>query len=114
MTHGRTYSEQRYSQLDQINDSSVDRLGLAWHYDLDTNRGQQASPIVVDGVMYTTSAGSKVQALNARTGELLWQFDPEVPVAWDHKAWLRFSESRSRGLDGTGVRRHIGRPLDRA
>ena len=90
LTHGRTYSEQRYSPLDQINDSSVDRLGLAWHYDLDTNRGQQASPIVVDGVMYTTSAGSKVQALNARTGELLWQFDPEVPVAWDHKACCGF------------------------
>ncbi len=86
LTHGRTYSEQRYSPLDQINDSSVDRLGLAWHYDLDTNRGQQASPIVVDGVMYTTSAWSKVQALNAGTGELLWQFDPEVPGAWAIKS----------------------------
>ncbi len=86
LAHGRTWSEQRYSPLDQINDANVGELGLAWYLDLDTSRGQQASPIVVDGMMYTTSAWSKVQALNARTGQLAWQYDPEVPKAWDAKS----------------------------
>lgn len=83
LSHGRTYSEQRYSPLNQINGSNVGRLGLAWHLDLDTKRGQQASPIVVDGVMYSTSAWSKVQAIDAATGRLLWQYDPQVPREWD-------------------------------
>ena len=83
LAHGRTWSEQRYSPLDQINDENVSQLGLAWHFDLDTKRGQQASPIVVDGTMYTTSAWSKVQALDAKTGELKWQFDPAI-----HKSWV--------------------------
>ena len=69
LAHGRTSSEQRHSPLDQINDSNVDELGLAWFADLDTSRGQQASPIIVDGMMYTTSAWSKVQAIDAATGE---------------------------------------------
>lgn len=76
---GRTYDEQRFSPLDRINTENVARLGLAWYYDLDTNRGQEASPIVVDGVLYVTSAWSKVFAFNAKTGKLLWQFDPQVP-----------------------------------
>jgi PQQ-dependent dehydrogenase (methanol/ethanol family) len=86
LSNGRTYSEQRYSPLDQIDEATVGDLGLAWYLDLDTNRGQQASPIVVDGVMYSTSAWSKVQAIDAATGELLWQYDPEVPLEWDKKA----------------------------
>ena len=86
LAHGRTWSEQRYSPLDQINDGNVSELGFAWHFDLDTARGQQATPIVVDGVMYTTSAWSKVQVLDAKTGQLKWQFDPEVPKEWDANA----------------------------
>lgn len=86
LSNGRTYSEQRYSPLDQINEATVGDLGLAWYLDLDTSRGQQASPLIVDGVMYSTSAWSKVQAINAATGELLWQYDPEVPPEWDAKA----------------------------
>jgi quinohemoprotein ethanol dehydrogenase len=82
MTQGRTYDEQRFSPLNQINDQNVSQLGLAWFYDLDTNRGQEATPIVVDGVMYFTSAWSKVFALNAVTGQLLWSYDPKVPGNW--------------------------------
>jgi quinohemoprotein ethanol dehydrogenase len=79
LTHGGTYLEQRYSPLDAVNDGNVSGLKLAWFHDFDTNRGQEATPIVVDGVMYTTSAWSKVYALNAATGERLWSYDPEVP-----------------------------------
>jgi len=82
MTYGRTYAEQHFSPLNQINDHNVSQLGLAWYYDLDTNRGQEATPIVIDGVMYFTSAWSKVFALNAATGKLLWSYDPKVPGSW--------------------------------
>src|SRR5215470_2847016 len=82
LTHGRTYSEQRFSPLEQINDANADKLGLAWYYDLDTNRGQEATPLVVNGVMYFTTAWSKVIALNAATGIRLWSYDPQVPREW--------------------------------
>lgn len=78
MSHGRTYSEQRYSPLTQINTDSVSQLGLAWSFDLETERGIEATSIVVDGVMYTTSAWSIVHALDPRTGQRLWSFDPEI------------------------------------
>lgn len=86
VTHGRTYSEQRFSPLDTINADNVQRLGLAWFLDLDTNRGQEATPLVIDGVIYSTSAWSKLQAIDAATGELLWQYDPQVPGEFGVKA----------------------------
>jgi glucose dehydrogenase len=82
LTHGRTYSEQRFSPLKQINDQNVGELGLAWHYDFGTKRGLEATPLVIDGVMYVTGNWSVVHALDAKTGEHLWQFDPEVDPAW--------------------------------
>lgn len=82
MSYGRTYSEQRFSPLKQINDQNVGQLALAWYVDLDTRRGQEATPIVVDGVMYFTTAWSKVFAVKAATGEKLWSYDPKVPPEW--------------------------------
>jgi quinohemoprotein ethanol dehydrogenase len=79
LTTGHDYGDTRFSPLREITDANVHRLGLAWYYDLDTHRGQEATPVVVDGVMYTTSAWSKVQAFDASTGRLLWRFDPKVP-----------------------------------
>lgn len=79
MSHGRTYDEQRHSPLKSINDRNVGELGLAWTARLDIDRGVEATPIVVDGVMYTTGAKSIVYAFDARSGTLLWKFDPEVP-----------------------------------
>ena len=78
MIYGRTYSEQRFSPLTKINADNVKNLGLAWYYDLDTDRGQEATPVVVDGVMYITTAWSMVKAFDAKTGKLLWDFDPKV------------------------------------
>ncbi|GAL96003.1 alcohol dehydrogenase large subunit [Acetobacter tropicalis NRIC 0312] len=77
--HGRTAAEQRYSPLSQINTENVKRLGLAWYEDFDTLRGQEGTPLIIDGVMYLTTNWSKVEALNAATGELLWRYDPRVP-----------------------------------
>jgi quinohemoprotein ethanol dehydrogenase len=79
LTTGRTYSEQRFSPLASITDGNVSQLGLAWTYKLDVDRAVEATPVVVDGVMYTTGAFSIVYALDARTGALQWKFDPEVP-----------------------------------
>ncbi|MEE4539866.1 MAG: PQQ-dependent dehydrogenase, methanol/ethanol family [Erythrobacter sp.] len=79
ITHGRTYSEQRFSPLSQIDTANVGKLGLAWHADMDTARGQEATPLVIDGKLYLTTAWSKVKAFDAASGEPLWEYDPEVP-----------------------------------
>ncbi len=79
LTHGRTYSEQRFSLLDDINRKNIDDLKLAWVYETGTKRGLEATPIVVNGVIYTTGSWSRVYAINAMTGKELWHYDPEVP-----------------------------------
>jgi quinohemoprotein ethanol dehydrogenase len=79
---GRTYDEQRYSPLAQINEKTIGGLGLAWYYDLQTQRGIEGTPIVVDGVMYATSAWTVTVALDAKTGRELWRYDPKVPPEW--------------------------------
>jgi PQQ-dependent dehydrogenase (methanol/ethanol family) len=82
LEHGRTYDEQRFSPLDQINDKNVGQLGLDWTLDTDTTRGLEASPIVVDGVMYMSLTWGVTIAVDARSGKELWRFDPEVPGEW--------------------------------
>jgi quinohemoprotein ethanol dehydrogenase len=80
MAPGRDYGEQHFSPLKSIDASNVKQLGLAWSYDLDTaHRGQESTPLVIDGVMYVSSAWSKVFALDAKSGKALWTFDPKVP-----------------------------------
>jgi quinohemoprotein ethanol dehydrogenase len=86
LSHGRGYDEKRHSPLKQISVGNVSKLKLAWFQDLDTNRGQEATPIVVDGLMFTTSAWSHVQAFDAVSGRPLWTFDPKVPGATGIKA----------------------------
>ncbi|MCC2658254.1 MAG: PQQ-dependent dehydrogenase, methanol/ethanol family [Panacagrimonas sp.] len=81
LSTGRNYGDQRFSPLDKINDQNVSKLGLAWTYKVDVDRGAEATPLVVDGVMYTTGAYSILYALDARTGKELWKYDPEVPRA---------------------------------
>ena len=86
LSYGRNYSEDRYSPLVQINKDNVSRLGLAWDIDLGFKRGFEATPIVVDGIMYVTGAWSKVFAIDARTGKLIWTYDPKVPGRYGMKA----------------------------
>ena len=82
MTYGRDYAEQRFSPLKSINTETVKNLGLAWYGDFDTRRGQESTPVVVDGTLYVTTAWSKVYAYDAKTGKQLWYFDPKVPGEW--------------------------------
>ncbi len=82
MSYGRDYAEQRFSPLTRINTDTIGQLGLAWYADFDTRRGQESTPIVVDGVIYVTTAWSKIYAYEAKTGRELWKFDPRVPGEW--------------------------------
>ncbi len=82
MSTGRTYDEQRHSPLQQINADNVKDLGLDWYFDYPTKRGMEATPIVVDGTLYTSGSWSIVYAFDAKSGKLLWYYDPQVPKSW--------------------------------
>ena len=79
LSYGRDYNEQRFSPLTQISDQTVNQLGLAWSADLDTARGQEATPLMHNGVLYVSTAWSMVKAYDAKTGALKWSYDPKVP-----------------------------------
>jgi quinohemoprotein ethanol dehydrogenase len=84
-SYGLDYAETRFSKLEQINADTVGDLSLAWSYNIESVRGVEATPIVVDGVMYVTGSWSIVHALDAVTGERLWVYDPEVPKEYASK-----------------------------
>jgi quinohemoprotein ethanol dehydrogenase len=86
LTYNRTLNEQRYSPLDQINADNVVQLKLAWRFPTNSTRGLEATPLVVDGVMYTTAPWSVVYAIDARSGAQIWSWDPKVPKEWGQKA----------------------------
>jgi len=79
LMNGGTYEERHYSPLDEINRDNIDQLNLAWFADYDVNLSQQGTPLYVDGVIYVSTAWSMVNAFDARTGELLWHYDPQTP-----------------------------------
>lgn len=120
LTDGRDQDDTFFSPLSSINARNVGRLGFAWQFDLGTRRGQEATPIVVDGVMYTSSARGHVYALDAVTGRLLWRFDPRVILAtlrnpccdlvnrgvavWRGRVYVESVDGRLHALDAaTGV-----------
>jgi len=80
LSYGRDQAETHYSPLDQITSDNIDRLGLAWTWEIPkTGARLEATPLVSDGVMYATGPHSFVFALDARTGEMKWQWDPGIP-----------------------------------
>jgi len=86
LLHGRTYDESRFSPLTEINDLNVDSLGLAWSFETGTNRGHETTPIVVDGMMFISAPWSVVFALDSKTGEEIWSFDPKADKDWARNA----------------------------
>jgi quinohemoprotein ethanol dehydrogenase len=86
MSTGRTYGEQRFSPLAQIDAGNVSELGLAWYGDFTSGRAQESTPLYVDGVLYVTTAWSNVKAYDARSGAPLWTFDAKVPREWGSRA----------------------------
>ena len=79
LNHGRTYKEQRYSPLTDINKNNVNELDLAWSFKFDTARGMEATPILHNGVLYVSTGWSHVHAIDARSGDELWHYDAKVP-----------------------------------
>ena len=86
LSYDRTWSQQRFSPLQQINTGNVDQLGLAWSIDLDNTRGLEATPLYHDGVLYTSLSWSRVMAVDAENGSILWSYDPGVDRARGRQA----------------------------
>jgi len=85
-TGGRDAAGTYYSPLARIDAGNVNRLGFAWEYKPGTHRGLQATPIVVDGRMYTSGNWGRVYALDARTGAQIWTYDPQPNMQWSRYA----------------------------
>ena len=96
LAFGRTYSEQRFSPLEQINDGNVKQLGVDWYMDLPDARGLVSTPLVVDGVIYFVASMNRVRAVDATTGEVLWIFDPRVAEHSDMR--VGFEHNRGIGI----------------
>ena len=105
LSYSRTWDEQRFSPLDQINDENVQALGLAWYDDLETFRGVQASPLVIDGVLYNVSIYNVVTAYDGKTGRVLWTYDPKVGPEW---ARLACCGPSARGIAAWQGKIYIG------
>jgi quinohemoprotein ethanol dehydrogenase len=76
--YGRTYSEQRFSPLEQVSAKTVEKLSVDWFVDLPDAVGLVATPLVADGIMYFVSSRNIVYAVEATSGRELWRFDPKV------------------------------------
>ena len=77
-SHGGSRDEGNYSVLDQINAQTVGRLGLAWSLDLPGEVSLEATPLAIDGRLYFSGSSSDVYAVDARSGRVLWKYDPQV------------------------------------
>jgi quinohemoprotein ethanol dehydrogenase len=86
LTSGRDFGKSHFSPLTQINKDNVNRLGFAWDYDTHTIRGLEATPIVVDGVMFTSGSIGQVYALDAKTGKEIWTYAPKVNMRVNQRA----------------------------
>jgi len=110
LAYGRTYSEKRFSPLSTINDANVSQLGVDWFVELPRARSLPGTPLVVDGVMYFEEFYNVVHAIDATTGEQLWEYDPRViehsgprlRVMWDYSRGLAFWQGKvySATIDG--------------
>ena len=94
LAYGRNYSEQRYSPLAQVNDANVSELGVAWYVDLPHDRSLVGTPLVVDGVLYFEGSYNVLRAVDAKTGALLWEYDPKVIETAGDRLRIMFDYSR--------------------
>ena len=78
LTNGRDLAQSYYSPLTQIGHENLEQLGFAWEYEIDTEHGMEATPIVVDGVLFSSGPGGTAFAVDAATGKERWRFEPEL------------------------------------
>jgi PQQ-dependent dehydrogenase (methanol/ethanol family) len=95
LMYGRTYDDHRFSPLNQINEQSIGKLGLAWSHEFGTTRGLEATPLVEDGILYTSGNWSVVYAIDAKTGKIRWTFDPKVQRS---RAYFICCDAVNRGV----------------
>jgi quinohemoprotein ethanol dehydrogenase len=102
LAYGRTHNERRFSPSDQINTSNVAKLKVDWFLDLPRDVGLVSTPLVVDGTLYFTGTMNVIRAVDAVTGKLLWEYDPQVAKAiagkrqsgWKHNRGISFYEGK--------------------
>ena len=98
LAFGRTYSEQRFSPLTQVNSLNIADLSVDWYLDLPDDRGLTSTPLVVDGILYFIGSMNVVRAVDGATGEVLWEYDPDIVghaahrmrSGWDHNRGIGF------------------------
>ena len=114
ITHGRTYSEQRFSPLSEITASNVGQLGLAWSFDTDTDRGLEATPLVVGRrPLHDRLVERRLRHRCAQRAAAV-EVRPAGAARDGPQGLLRRRQSRCRALQGQGLRRHARRAADRA
>jgi quinohemoprotein ethanol dehydrogenase len=116
LLNGRTYDAAHFSPLQQITDKNAGGLGLAWYLDIEGAMGVVSEPIVVDGVIYVSAPQSRIYAVDAVTGKLIWKFDPKVRLnqaingsysartnagvaVWDGKVFVGTGDCRLVAID---------------
>ena len=106
--HGHGYDNTRYSPLASINTGNVDKLKLAYSFQLGSLRSNEAAPIVIGDTMYvSTSWGPRfVYALNAATGAIKWVYEPEIP---DDVLQFACCDVNSRGVTYADGKLFVGR-----
>src|SRR5438552_12625227 len=110
----RTDNAWGYSPLDQINRQNVNQLQLAWSWAMDDTGANEATPLVYDGIMYLPNPRGVIQALDAATGDLIWQYRPQTarPPApapgaggGERTAIPRLAQGAAGAGDGRGIQR---------
>ncbi|MBT7952135.1 MAG: PQQ-dependent dehydrogenase, methanol/ethanol family [Gammaproteobacteria bacterium] len=121
MMYGRTYKEQRYSPLQQINDKNVSKLNLEWYADIPSINGFSSTPLVIDGTIYLTGSFANVFAIDTREGNVKWHYNPGVSpdgslasawasrinrgvAFWEDKLYLATGDCRLIALDAKSGR----------
>jgi len=102
---GRDQHGTYYSPLTDITPDNVGKLGFAWDYDTHSTRGLEATPLVIDGVMYTSGNFGRVYALDAATGKGLWTYDPHIDGQWSRYACC---DAVNRGVVAFDGRLYVG------
>ena len=105
LTAGRDANGTYFSPLKDINADNVGRLGFAWNYRLGTHRGFEATPLVIDGVMYAVGTFGRVYALDAATGAEIWTYDPQIDGQWGRYACC---DAVNRGIVAFEGRIYVG------